>query len=222
MTTTKQQYPMTTGIETLRGLPESILRLRNDAEIELIDIKLVLSLLNNAITILTTIEFMEILREHGMIDEKEEQELTRSLLGKSPSENGYDLCGHNFVAEVKCYTPIDDSGFGSNQKKGIKRDIYNLWLGKNNVVVKDKNKFMVFLGDYNDLKFKKGIMSIVSAKYKEKDKTKDIHIKFDYFYNYTNFRNLPKDKIIMVVIHPSEITFKKLNDVVNSYQHSVP
>ena len=67
MTTTKQQYPMTTGIETLRGLPESILRLRNDAEIELIDIKRVLSLLNNAITILTTIEFMEILRDHVMI-----------------------------------------------------------------------------------------------------------------------------------------------------------
>lgn len=204
---------MATGIETLRGLPESILRLRNDAEIELIDIKRVLSLLNNAITILTTIEFMEILREHGMIDEKEKQELTRSLLGKSPSENGYDLCGHNFVAEVKCYTPIDDSGFGSNQKKGIKRDIYNLWLGKNNVVVKDKNKFMVFLGDFKDLKFKKGIQSIVNAKYKDKK------IKFDYFYNYTNFRNLPKDKIIMVVIHPSEITFKKLNDVVNNYQH---
>lgn len=124
----------------------------------LIELKKALNNINNFVTLMVTLRFIEQLRKIGVISFEQAENMKDEVNSVHPNTNGFDVRyplpektkseEKNIVAEVKCNIPVDGNKFGANQKKGIYKDLKGILDGKN----KEKNydhskyhKFMVML-----------------------------------------------------------------------------
>lgn len=210
MTTTKQLHPMTTGIEILQGISNVVAQKAPHCskEIDLLSLKIVFSHINGCVTILTSIAFVERIYDWGIIDENQKKDITKQVLNTSPYANGYDINGKKIVAEVKCNIPVGKNRFGAAQIKALKKDVDGL-INETKDKISDKIKFLVMLGNIRDNCFKDALAAFIEGLKKESQNLVIVD----------NHDSVDRSAINVVVIHPSEITFKKLNDVVNNYQH---
>ena len=197
---------MTTGIEILQGISNVVAQKAPHCskEIDLLSLKIVFSHINGCVTILTSIAFVERIYDWGIIDENQKKDITKQVLNTSPYANGYDINGKKIVAEVKCNIPVGKNRFGAAQIKALKKDVDGL-INETKDKISDKIKFLVMLGNIRDKCFKDALEGL------EKESQNLVIV--------DNHDSVVRSAINVVVIHPSEITFKKLNDVVNNYQH---
>ncbi|MBW1804089.1 MAG: hypothetical protein JRJ85_25565, partial [Deltaproteobacteria bacterium] len=114
----------------------------------LINLKKVLSDINNTITLRLTLTFVKVIATKFQLSEPDTIIIRKSVLGTKPNTNGYDIdleTPIDVLAEVKCNIPINNkSKYGSNQRVGIIKDLMGLKNGKTKVATRDSAfKFMV-------------------------------------------------------------------------------
>ena len=121
---------------------------------DFIDLKKACSDINNIVTLKVTLKFVSFLKARNLIDTKQMSDIEGLIEKKSPNSNGYDVefvkGTKKIVAEVKCNIPVKGTRFGAAQKKGIYKDVINLWAGKTKSGLTDKElkefyKFLVLL-----------------------------------------------------------------------------
>jgi len=121
----------------------------------LLELKSVLSDINNTLTMRLTLGFAEWLAQVLKMDQVVLDQLRSDVLSTKPNANGYDIAFPNtrypsIVAEVKCNLPINGgTKYGAAQRNGIIADIDALLHGKRKAsslpTQTESLKFMVFL-----------------------------------------------------------------------------
>lgn len=118
---------------------------------DFLELKSVLSDINNSFTLKVSIAFAEWLAKLLEFDPVARSEMQQGILATKPNANGYDIeITHpkKVIAEVKCNIPINNGAvYGSAQKHSIVKDIEALLKGKSKSKVNPSEflKFMVFL-----------------------------------------------------------------------------
>lgn len=117
---------------------------------QLIELKQILSDVNNAITMKTALAFAK--RLPIKINSTQYNKICNDIKNTHPNSRGFDVCYTdpiiNIIAEVKCNIPADGDKFGQAQKDGIVSDIEKLIKGKGNIsATSDYYKFLVLLND---------------------------------------------------------------------------
>lgn len=118
---------------------------------DFLELKSVLSDINNSFTLKVSLAFAEWLANLFEFDSVARSEMQQSILATKPNANGYDIeITHpkKVIAEVKCNIPINNGEvYGSAQKHSIVRDLEALLKGKSKSKVNPSEflKFMVFL-----------------------------------------------------------------------------
>lgn len=141
-------------IQRIHNLPADCKNWNTD---QLLDLKNLLSPINNSITLKATYAFLDWLKMHPeLVSESELSEARSEINGKNANSNGFDVMIPNdspkIFAEVKCNKPVKGKdGFGSAQITGICEDINKLTEKnkKKHKKVKDYHpkkalKFLVF------------------------------------------------------------------------------
>ncbi len=119
----------------------------------LLELKSVLSVINNTLTMRLTLGFVDWVAKTLQMDDAVVTRLRNGVLSTKPSANGYDISFAHvppLVAEVKCNVPINNgTRYGADQKRRIIADIEGLLNGKTKAStappIADSLKFMVFL-----------------------------------------------------------------------------
>lgn len=117
----------------------------------ILELKAVLSDINNILTMKTTLSFIDWVSERMGLDIVAKEEAVSIAMDAKPNSNGYDAyLGYPvaYVAEVKCNVPINGgSVYGSAQRKGIEKDLDGLLKGKRKAHIMPQKclKFFVFL-----------------------------------------------------------------------------
>lgn len=131
------------------GIKDLYSKLSND---QLIDLKKLLSCINNMITLRATDSFVLKLYQDGFIDSKEKVGIGKIVDKQHANANGYDVKyvgDKKIIAEVKCNIPVNETSFGAAQERGIIKDIEHLLDGKKKKQpikdIADYYKFMVIL-----------------------------------------------------------------------------
>lgn len=131
------------------GIEDLYSKLSND---QLIDLKKLLSCINNMITLRATDSFVLKLYQDGFIDSKEKVGIGKIVDKQHANANGYDVKyvgDKKIIAEVKCNIPVNETSFGAAQERGIIKDIEHLLDGKKKKQpikdIADYYKFMVIL-----------------------------------------------------------------------------
>lgn len=95
---------------------------------QFIELKRVLSDINNIITLRTTVLFLNLLKSKSVLTEKQYNEALKIVNNTNANTNGYDiqLESPKLIAEIKCNIPIKNDSFGSNQGVSILKDIMSL------------------------------------------------------------------------------------------------
>jgi hypothetical protein len=117
-----------------------------------VELKSVLSDINNILTLKVTIGFVDWLSTHLMLSPEAKEEARRIVLGSKPNSNGFDLLLEHpvpLVGEVKCNIPINGGTvYGAAQRIGIEKDVQALLNGKlkaASVKTESYLKFLAFL-----------------------------------------------------------------------------
>ena len=131
------------------GIEDLYSKLSNE---QLIDLKKLLSCINNMITLRATDSFVLKLYQDGFIDSKEKVGIGKIVDKQHANANGYDVKyvgNKKIIAEVKCNIPVNETSFGAAQERGIIKDIEHLLDGKKKKQpikdIADYYKFMVIL-----------------------------------------------------------------------------
>lgn len=125
----------------------------NLTPLQIIELKKVLSGVNNIITMKTTSAFANILLKKKIINNSQYNNIHNQIMSTNPNSPGFDINYSdpktNIVAEVKCNIPANGSIFGQAQIKGVETDINNLLHGKGKMKGSTSNfyKFFVLLDD---------------------------------------------------------------------------
>ena len=117
-----------------------------------IELKVLLSNINNIITLKLTVILAEWICNKYSLDNVVRTDIIRYINSQKPNSNGYDieLSNPNIVAEIKCLNPINSGErFGSAQKSALKNDIEGLINGKSS---KDISGSVKILGLYSSQK----------------------------------------------------------------------
>lgn len=124
---------------------------------DFVELKNVLSNINNIITLRMTHAFAEWLHLHGVVDKAQFAAICAGIEGTNANANGYDVqfagrvgCADGIVAEVKCNIPVKPDRFGAAQLSNLNKDIEGLLRGKTKARgVNPENylKFLVLLDD---------------------------------------------------------------------------
>lgn len=122
-----------------------------------VELKIILSNINNIITLHVTLAFAEWLYGCGIVDAGQYAAIRAGIEDSNANANGYDVqfygkigAASGLVAEVKCNIPVGDDRFGAAQLANLKKDIDGLMHGKAKAKGMDpKNclKFLVLLDD---------------------------------------------------------------------------
>lgn len=118
---------------------------------DILELKSVLSDINNSFTLKVSLAFVEWLAKLLEYDSVVRSEMQQGIQATKPNANGYDIeitHPEKVIAEVKCNIPINNGAvFGSAQKHSIVKDIDALLKGKSKSKVNPSEflKFMVFL-----------------------------------------------------------------------------
>lgn len=133
------------------GIKDLYSKLSNE---QLINLKKLLSCINNIITLRTTDAFVEKLFEDKFVSLKEKEEILKKVRAQHANTNGYDVRydgeygDKKIIAEVKCNIPVNKTSFGAAQEEGILADIHYLLTGKKKENINDiasYYKFMVIM-----------------------------------------------------------------------------
>jgi hypothetical protein len=133
------------------GIEDLYSQLSNE---QLINLKKLLSCINNIITLRTTDAFVEKLFEDKFITQEEKEKILVKVREQHANTNGYDVRyngeygNKKIIAEVKCNIPVNKSSFGAAQEEGILDDIHHLLIGKKKEKIDNiasYYKFMVIL-----------------------------------------------------------------------------
>ena len=120
----------------------------------LVNLKKVLSNINNLITLQTSVAFVYFLCKRNKIRPKVASNVIKEINKTNANANGYDIVCTNgsfpFVAEVKCNIPCGKKGqkYGAAQIASIKTDLEGLRNGKKKTLglnLKNYYRFMVVL-----------------------------------------------------------------------------
>lgn len=120
----------------------------------LINLKKVLSNINNLITLKTSVAFVDFLCEINKIESEIASNVIKEINKTNANTNGYDIVCKNgsfpFIAEVKCNIPCGKKGekYGAAQIASIKTDLEGLRNGKKKTLelnLKEYFRFMVVL-----------------------------------------------------------------------------
>lgn len=121
---------------------------------KILQLKQILSDINNIITLRVTRLFVDFLLHEGIIDKYEYEEINNDINSTDVNTNGYDVRydKKKIIAEVKCNIPVNDNSYGAAQEYSIIKDINGLLSGegknKVNILKCELNlyyKFMVVL-----------------------------------------------------------------------------
>lgn len=115
---------------------------------ELLRLKHTLSSVNNRITVLATLGFVDHLLARVIIGARQADDMKAAIRSQHANANGYDirhLEGTPVIAEIKCNIPVNGDEFGAAQRGGIEKDIKGLAKGKTRETPADAFKFMVIL-----------------------------------------------------------------------------
>ena len=118
---------------------------------QLIDLKKLLSCINNMITLRATDSFVLKIYQDGFIDSEAKKDIWDDVHDQHANVNGFDVHyngSKKIVAEVKCNIPVNETSFGAAQEEGILKDIKHLLGGKEKeeiADIADYYKFMVIL-----------------------------------------------------------------------------
>ena len=159
---------------------------------EMIELKKIISCINNIITLRATIAFVEKLHQDRFISDKEKKDIVEEVNGQHANTNGFDVHydknnDRKIIAEVKCNIPVDKTSFGPAQKDGIAKDIKNLFEGKKKANIKDISTFYKF-------------MVILDCSENVRDCMQKIIDKKDHIKVYDSPNNLDKDNVFVVYI----------------------
>jgi hypothetical protein len=117
-----------------------------------LNLKSILSDINNILTMKVSIAFTQWVSETLVLNDEVTQSLISNVLETKPNANGFDIEFADqhvrIIAEIKCNVPINGGTlYGSAQKDGIAKDINSLLHGKSKSAIKTNScfKFMVFL-----------------------------------------------------------------------------
>lgn len=116
-------------VREIHGLPADCKNWNTD---QLLNLKNLLSSINNSITLKATYAFLDWLKTHSEIVSESELSVAHSEINsKNANSNGFDVMIPNdsprIFAEVKCNKPVKGKdGFGSAQITGICKDIDKL------------------------------------------------------------------------------------------------
>lgn len=124
---------------------------------KLIELKRLLSCINNIITLRATNTFVQKLYDDGFVSDEDKKSMLYVIDHQHANTNGYDVnYGKNaerkIIAEVKCNIPVNKTSFGAAQEEGILEDIKHLLDGKDtaaDVKATECYKFMAIL-DYGN------------------------------------------------------------------------
>ena len=125
----------------------------NLTPLQIVELKKVLSGVNNIITMKTTLAFAKILLKKKIISNSQYNDIQNQIMSTNPNSPGFDINYSyqktNIVAEVKCNIPANGNKFGQAQVKGVDTDINNLLHGKGKMKGNTSNcyKFFVLLDD---------------------------------------------------------------------------
>ena len=118
---------------------------------DFVDLKCAISCINNAITLKTTLAFVDYLFDKGIVLADEAKEIKEKVLNTNVNANGFDVEYKNsricIAAEIKCNIPVGTNSFGAAQEKAILKDLTGLLGGKSKSKIDQSNalKFMVML-----------------------------------------------------------------------------
>ncbi len=140
---------------------------------ELLQLKSVLSDINNIFTMRVTLEFVNTVSTLLEITPELTETLKNQVLSTKPSANGFDIevaDSTNIVAEVKCNVPVNGGDtYGAAQKHGIKKDLDSLLYGKKKSSIDTSTcfKFMVFLDTPEIRTATRKYLKSLESRYKE-------------------------------------------------------
>lgn len=119
---------------------------------EFVELKNVLSNINNIITLRITHAFAEWLRRHGVVDNAQYDAICANIENTSANANGYDVLfsdkigdDDGLIAEVKCNIPVKSDRFGAAQLANLEKDVEGLLHGKTKAKVLDTKNYLKFL-----------------------------------------------------------------------------
>lgn len=117
---------------------------------DFIELKKVLSTVNNIITLRVTDLFICKLERAGLVTSGQLAEIRHKIDSTSANANGYDIeytgsGGKGILAEIKCNIPVKEDAFGAAQAAGIRKDIDRLFSGKPKSAIEDTSEYYKFM-----------------------------------------------------------------------------
>lgn len=157
----------------------------------LIRLKRVFSSINGLVTMLTEMEFINMMCREKVISADCAKVMKDHVLNSSPFTNGFDLRDDDakIIAEVKCNFPVGKKTFGAAQITAIKKDLLGLhdpsnFKKKEENLPEDMRKFMVLLREKDDNSFNDAVKNLLRHSKKipnlELEIFKDVPKQWDY------------------------------------------
>lgn len=119
---------------------------------DMVELKNVLSNINNIITLRITLAFADWLRRHGVVDKAQYDTICADIESTSANANGFDVLFSDkiggtdgLIAEVKCNIPVKPDRFGAAQLANLEKDVDGLLYGKTKAKGLDTKNYLKFL-----------------------------------------------------------------------------
>ena len=168
------------------GIIDLYSKLSND---QLINLKKLLSCINNMITLRATDSFVLKIYQDGLITSKEKDAIWEDVHAQHANTNGFDVQydgSKKIVAEVKCNIPVNGTSFGAAQEEGILEDIEHLLHGKAKANIKNISEYYKF-------------MVILNCEHAEESMDKIIR-KTEYVKRYTSPNQLDTNNVFVIYV----------------------
>ena len=116
---------------------------------DFLDLKFLLSDINNIVTLKLTLKFIDFIAELFSLSNETKEQIITNIQSINPNSNGFDVEISNpvkIIAEVKGNIPINNGiVFGSAQKNGILKDFESLRFGKSKSSINTQDYYKFFV-----------------------------------------------------------------------------
>lgn len=192
----------------------------------LLQLKSILSNVNNIVTLLATKTFARQLSKALSLSEEDTSSLFNEVENKNANSNGFDIMletkNYNIIAEIKCNKPINNGDkMGQQQKSGIWDDALKLLNGgKEGIHTQDYIKIIAISNfDYKDwISITNSITQKVKIKSQDEQRIKRIDV-IDKLKTLSSVTDIPlivdKQYIYIVPISYHDIEFELSNSLKN-------
>ena len=168
------------------GITDLYSKLSNE---QLINLKKLLSCINNMITLRATDAFVIKIYQDGLISDVEKDAIWKDVHAQHANTNGFDVHydgSKKIIAEVKCNIPVNGTSFGAAQEEGILDDIDHLLHGKAKANIPDITAYYKF-------------MVILNCEHAEESMDKIIH-KTEHVKCYTSPKELDTNNVFVIFV----------------------